>query len=147
MSNRFLHMYEGPHELIVKHASQRRMGQLAGTCFQRCTGLDISSVLDSITYDVDQVHGTAYHSRFMEFLKLAQKHNVLIDAGMTDPKRDRSNAPHAQADPDLFQRVYGRKEEGAFIRCAWENSTDGWNQAVRRRACEERGWNVVVDEG
>src|SRR3546814_10415922 len=77
--NRFLHVVEGPHDLMAKHAMQRRMGQLTGTCFQRCTGLDVISVLPSINYDLDQVHGTASHSRFMEILTLAQKPNVLLD--------------------------------------------------------------------
>lgn len=126
--NRFLHVVEGPEDLMAKHAMQRRLGQLTGTCFQRCTGLDVISVLHSITYDVDQEHGTEYHPRYLEFLKRAQRHNILIAAGMTDPKGDRSKPPSQQADPDLFLRITGRTDDGVFIRGAKAHMTGGWNQ-------------------
>ena len=61
--NRFLHIVESPDDLVLKNRMQRRMGQLTGTCFQRCAGLDTISVLHSITYDIDQKHGTDYHQR------------------------------------------------------------------------------------
>jgi 4-hydroxybutyryl-CoA dehydratase/vinylacetyl-CoA-Delta-isomerase len=38
--NRFLHITTSAEDLQAKHAMQRRLGQLTGTCFQRCTGLD-----------------------------------------------------------------------------------------------------------
>ena len=94
---------------------QRRLGQLTGTCFQRCTGLDTISVLHSVTFDIDHDHGTGYHERYLDFLKLAQRHNILIAAGMTDPKGDRSKAPHEQADPDVFLHVTGRNDQGFFL--------------------------------
>jgi 4-hydroxybutyryl-CoA dehydratase / vinylacetyl-CoA-Delta-isomerase len=126
--NRFLHLVESPEDLQAKHAMQRRLGQLTGTCFQRCTGLDAISVMHSITYDLDQVHGTGYHERYLEFLGEAQRHNVLISAGMTDPKGDRSKPPSEQANPDLFLRVVGRTDDGIFIRGAKAHMTGGWNQ-------------------
>src|SRR5690606_27788051 len=76
--NRFLHIVESPEDLVMKNKMQRRMGQLTGTCFQRCAGLDTISVLHSITYDIDQKHGTQYHQRYLEFLKLAQKNNIIL---------------------------------------------------------------------
>jgi 4-hydroxybutyryl-CoA dehydratase/vinylacetyl-CoA-Delta-isomerase len=126
--NRFLHIVESPQDLIAKHTMQRRLGQLTGTCFQRCTGLDAISVLHSLTYDMDGRHGTGYHARYLEFLAEAQRHNVLISAGMTDPKGDRSKPPHEQADPDLYLHVSGRNEDGIFIRGAKAHMTGGWNQ-------------------
>lgn len=126
--NRFLHIVESPDDLQAKHAMQRRMGQITGTCFQRCTGLDTISVLHSVTYDIDEQHGTPYHQRFLEFLKLAQRKNMLIAAGMTDPKGDRSKPPHQQADPDLFLHVSARTEKGIYIRGAKAHMTGGWNQ-------------------
>lgn len=126
--NRFLHIVEGPDDLLAKHAMQRKLGQLTGTCFQRCTGLDTISVLHSITYDVDQDTGSNYHQRFLDFLKLAQEHNVLIAAGMTDPKGDRSKAAHEQVDPDLYLHVSRRTEEGVYLRGAKAHMTGGWNQ-------------------
>ena len=125
--NRFLHIVESPHDLVMKNRMQRRMGQLTGTCFQRCAGLDTISVLHSITFDIDQKHGTPYHQRYLDFLKLAQQHNIIIGAGMTDPKGDRSKRPAEQADPDLFLHVTRRTEEGVYITGAKAHMTGGLN--------------------
>jgi len=125
--NRFLHIVESPHDLVMKNRMQRRMGQLTGTCFQRCAGLDTISVLHSITFDIDQKHGTPYHQRYLDFLKLAQQHNIIIGAGMTDPKGDRSKRPAEQADPDLFLHVTRRTTEGVFITGAKAHMTGGLN--------------------
>ncbi|MBW3648812.1 MAG: 4-hydroxybutyryl-CoA dehydratase, partial [Actinobacteria bacterium] len=126
--NRFLHVVEGPDDLVMKHKMQRRLGQNTGTCFQRCTGLDAISVLHSLTYDIDAAHDTTYHQRYLDFLKQAQAHNILIAAGMTDPKGDRSKPPHQQKDPDLFLHISGRNDHGIFIRGAKAHMTGGWNQ-------------------
>ena len=126
--NRFLHIVESPGDLVMKNKMQRRMGQITGTCFQRCTGLDTISVLHSITYDIDQKHGTQYHQRYMDWLKEAQRKNILIAAAMTDPKGDRSKRPHEQADPDMFMHISGRNDKGIFVRGAKAHMTGGWNQ-------------------
>ena len=34
---------------------------------------------------------------------------------MTDPKGDRSKAPHEQSDPDLFLHVVRRDEKGIYV--------------------------------
>ncbi len=125
--NRFLHIVKSPDDLVMKGKMQRRLGQLTGTCFQRCTGLDVISVLHSITYDIDRKHGTSYHPRFLEFLKRAQRTNVMIAAGMTDPKGDRSKRPSEQADPDLFMHVVKRTKDGVFVRGAKAHMTGGLN--------------------
>ena len=125
--NRFLHIVGSPEDLVAKNKMQRRMGQLTGTCFQRCAGLDTISVLHSITYDIDQAHGTDYHARYLRFMAQAQRHNIIIGAGMTDPKGDRSRRPHQQADPDLFMRVTRRTREGLYVKGAKAHMTGGWN--------------------
>jgi 4-hydroxybutyryl-CoA dehydratase/vinylacetyl-CoA-Delta-isomerase len=125
--NRFLHIVGSPNDLVMKNRMQRRMGQLTGTCFQRCAGLDTISVLHSITYDIDQKHGTAYHQRYLEFMRHAQRNNVIIGAGMTDPKGDRSKRPSDQADPDLFLHVSHRTEKGIYIKGAKAHMTGGLN--------------------
>jgi len=126
--NRFLHIPQSPEDLVQKHKMQRRLGQLTGTCFQRCTGLDTLSVLHSITFDVDRKYGTVYHQRYIEFLKKAQKNNVLIAAGMTDPKGDRSKRPHQQVDQDMFMRVAERTDQGVYVTGVKAHMTGGWNQ-------------------
>jgi len=125
--NRFLHIVGSPEDLVMKNKMQRRMGQLTGTCFQRCAGLDTISVLHSITYDIDQKHGTEYHQRYLRFMKQAQRHNIIIGAGMTDPKGDRSKRPSEQADPDLFMRVVKRDDKGLYVRGAKAHMTGGLN--------------------
>ena len=125
--NRFLHIPTSPDQLVKKNRMQRRLGQITGTCFQRCAGLDCVSVLHSITYDIDAAHGTEYHPRFIAFLKKLQQHNLIIAAGMTDPKGDRSKAPHEQEDQDLFLRVTGRNEKGLFVSGAKAHMTGGLN--------------------
>ncbi|WP_244884491.1 4-hydroxyphenylacetate 3-hydroxylase family protein [Sphingobium cupriresistens] len=125
--NRFLHIVGSPHDLVMKNRMQRRMGQLTGTCFQRCAGLDTISVLHSITYDIDQAHGTSYHQRYLDFMKEAQRNNIILGAGMTDPKGDRSKRPSEQADPDLFLHVSRRTEKGIYVRGAKAHMTGGLN--------------------
>lgn len=125
--NRFLHIAGSPQDLVMKNRMQRRMGQLTGTCFQRCAGLDTISVLHSITYDIDQKHDTEYHQRYLRFMAEAQRNNVIIGAGMTDPKGDRSKRPHEQSDPDLFMRVTKRTDDGLYVKGAKAHMTGGWN--------------------
>lgn len=125
--NRFLHIVGSPEDLVMKNRMQRRMGQITGTCFQRCAGLDTISVLHSITYDIDQKCGTGYHQRYLNFMQHAQRNNVIIGAGMTDPKGDRSKRPHEQADPDLFMRVTRRNEKGLYVSGAKAHMTGGLN--------------------
>lgn len=125
--NRFLHIVGSPEDLVMKNRMQRRLGQLTGTCFQRCAGLDTISVLHSITYDIDAKHGTPYHQRYLEFMRHAQRNNIIIGAGMTDPKGDRSKRPSEQVDPDLFLHVTRRTEHGVYVTGAKAHMTGGLN--------------------
>ncbi len=125
--NRFLHIVGSPVDLVMKNRMQRRLGQLTGTCFQRCAGLDTISVLHSITYDIDAAHGTSYHQRYLEFMRHAQRNNIIIGAGMTDPKGDRSKRPSEQSDPDLFMHVTRRTERGLYVTGAKAHMTGGLN--------------------
>ncbi len=126
--NRFLHIAESPQDLVDKARMQRELGRRTGTCFQRCVGLDALMTLHSLTFEVDRDRGTTYHQRFLDFLVEAQRRNVLIAGGMTDPKGDRSRRPHEQDDEDLFLHVSGRNEHGVFLRGAKAHMTGGWNQ-------------------
>ena len=147
--NRFLHIAGSPDDLVMKNRMQRRLGQLTGTCFQRCAGLDCISVLHSITYDIDQKHGTFYHQRYLEFLKEAQRRNVIIAAGMTDPKGDRSKAPHQQDDPDLFLRIVKRDASGIWISGAKMHQTGAVNShwlivmPTMRMTEADKDWSFV----
>jgi len=125
--NRFLHFAGSTDDLVMKGRMQRRLGQLTGTCFQRCVGMDGINVLHSITYEIDQTHQTRYHERFLAFLKQAQHNNIVLAGAMTDPKGDRSKRPSEQADPDLFMHVTKRTEAGIYITGAKAHMTGGLN--------------------
>ena len=132
--NRFLHIAESPEDLVMQNKMQRRLGQLTGTCFQRCVGMDAFNSLHSVTYEIDEAHGTAYHERFVDFVKMAQQQGYVIGGAMTDVKGDRSKAPHEQDDPDMFVRVTKRTEEGVYIRGAKAHQT----------GCVNAHWLVVM---
>ena len=116
--NRFLHIATTPADLVAQNHMQRRLGQLTGTCFQRCVGMDALNTLHSVTHEMDARHGTPYHSRFLDFLRHVQSLNLVIGGAMTDPKGDRSKAPHQQPNPDAFLHVTRRTPEGVYIRGA-----------------------------
>lgn len=114
--NRFLHVATSPEDLVMQNKMQRRLGQLTGTCFQRCVGMDAFNALHSVTFDIDRDRGTSYHQRFRDFIAFAQQRNYVIGGAMTDVKGDRGKAPHEQADPDLFVHVSRRDDKGIYVR-------------------------------
>jgi 4-hydroxybutyryl-CoA dehydratase / vinylacetyl-CoA-Delta-isomerase len=87
---------------------QRLLGQMTGSCFQRCVGMDAMNAVDSTTWEIDAALGTVYHERFLNFLEMVQADDLVVDGAMTDVKGDRALAPCRQADPDMFCRVVER---------------------------------------
>jgi 4-hydroxybutyryl-CoA dehydratase/vinylacetyl-CoA-Delta-isomerase len=121
--NRFLHVATSAEELVAQNMMQRRLGQNTGTCFQRCVGMDAFNALYSVTYEIDEKHGTPYHERLKSFLIAMQEGNYVVGGAMTDVKGDRSKAPHEQHDPDLFVHVTKRNEEGIWLKGAKAHQT------------------------
>lgn len=121
--NRFLHIAESAEDLVNQNKMQRKLGQLTGTCFQRCVGMDALNSLYSVTYEIDEKHKTPYHKRLVEFIKMIQKENFVIGGAMTDPKGDRSKAPSEQEDPDVFLRVVEKNDKGIVVRGAKAHQT------------------------
>ena len=121
--NRFLHIVENPEDLVNQNRMQRKLGQLTGTCFQRCVGMDALNSLYSTTYEIDLKHGTKYHDRFKEFVKMVQSENFVIGGAMTDVKGDRSLTPSQQEDPDMFVHVTKRDNKGVFLSGAKAHQT------------------------
>lgn len=147
--NRFLHVPVNPDDLVTKHEMQRELGRRTGTCFQRCVGLDAIGTCHSVTFDIDAKNGTNYHERFLDFLRRAQAANVVIGGAMTDPKGDRSKAPHQQSDPDLFLRVNKRDGKGIYVSGAKMHQTGAVNShwlifmPTMRMTEADREWSVV----
>ncbi|MBQ3436999.1 MAG: 4-hydroxyphenylacetate 3-hydroxylase family protein [Fusobacterium sp.] len=121
--NRFAHIHQSPEDLVNKVKMQRLLGQKTASCFQRCVGMDAFNATYSTTYDMDQKLGTDYHEKFKKFLVYCQKNDLTVDGAMTDPKGDRSLAPSAQEDPDMFLHIVERRENGIIVRGAKAHQT------------------------
>ena len=121
--NRFLHVASNEQDLYMQNVMQRKLGQLTGTCFQRCVGMDAFNALYSVTYEIDEKYGTNYFEKLKKFLTEMHKYNYVVGGAMTDVKGDRSKAPHEQDDPDLYVRVVKRDEKGAYISGAKAHQT------------------------
>lgn len=132
--NRFLHIATSADDLVNQNKMQRRLGQLTGTCFQRCVGMDALNSLHSVTFEIDEAHGTEYHQRFIGFVSDMQRQGFVIGGAMTDVKGDRSKAPHEQADPDMFVHVTRRTDDGVYISGAKAHQT----------GCLNSHWLIVM---
>ncbi|MBQ6662713.1 MAG: 4-hydroxyphenylacetate 3-hydroxylase family protein [Firmicutes bacterium] len=125
--NRFCHIHQSTEDLINKVKMQRLLGQKTASCFQRCVGMDAFNAVYSTTYEIDEKYGTGYHERFKKFLIYVQNNDLTVDGAMTDPKGDRSKAPHQQADPDLFVRIKEVRPDGIVVRGAKVHQTGSIN--------------------
>jgi len=148
--NRFTHVTTCAEDVVLQNRMQRRLGQLTGTCFQRCVGMDAFNSLYSVTHEIDQRHGTDYHRRLVEFIRLVQRGNLVVGGAMTDPKGDRGAGPSGQQDPDLYLRVVERRADGLVLRGAKAHQTGCINShwivvmpTIRLRP-EDRDWAVVA---
>ena len=77
--------------------------------------MDALNSIYSTTYEIDLKHGTDYHKKFKEFVKMVQSENLVIGGAMTDVKGDRSLTPSQQEDPDMFVHVTKRDNSGVYI--------------------------------
>lgn len=132
--SRFLHVCLSADDLVKQNKMQRRLGQLTGTCFQRCVGMDAFNALYSVTHDMDAEAGSEYHARLKAFLTDMHRGNFVVGGAMTDVKGDRSKPPHQQADPDLYVHVTRRTDEGVYISGAKAHQT----------GCINSHWMVVM---
>jgi len=147
--NRFLHIVESAQDLVDQNRMQRKLGQLTGTCFQRCVGMDALNSLYSTTYEIDQKYGTEYHKRLVEFIKMLQQENLMIGGAMTDVKGDRGLSPSQQEDPDMFVHVTRRNDKGVYITGAKAHQTGCINShwiiamPTMRLKSEDRDYAII----
>ena len=121
--NRFTHLHQSTEDLMNKVKMQRLLGQKTASCFQRCVGMDSFNAVFSTTYEIDEKYGTHYHENFKKFLTMVQDNDLTVDGAMTDPKGDRSKAPHEQADPDMYLHIVERRPDGIVVRGAKAHQT------------------------
>ena len=132
--NRFLHIAESNEDLFLQNKMQRKLGQLTGTCFQRCVGMDAFNALHSVTFEIDEKCNTEYHKNFINFLTEMHKNNLVIGGAMTDVKGDRSKLPHEQEDEDVYLRIVKRTQDGVYVKGAKAHQT----------GCINSHWMVVM---
>lgn len=108
--NRFTHIFASEADLHAKQRMQRTLGQVTGTCFQRCVGMDALNAVYNVTYEM----GDGLHERFLAYLRYVQGNDLVVCGAMTDPKGDRSKPPAAQ--PDMYVRIVARTEDSLVIR-------------------------------
>jgi 4-hydroxybutyryl-CoA dehydratase/vinylacetyl-CoA-Delta-isomerase len=132
--NRFLHITQSADDVVMQSRMQRRLGQLTGTCFQRCVGMDAFNSLYSVTWEIDRARGTDYHRRLIRFIGHCQCLDLVVGGAMTDPKGDRSKGPTQQADPDLYTRIVEHRDDGVVIRGAKAHQT----------GCVNSHWIIVM---
>ena len=132
--NRFLHIAESNEDLFLQNKMQRKLGQLTGTCFQRCVGMDAFNALHSVTFEIDEKYNTEYHKNFINFLTEMHKYNLVIGGAMTDVKGDRSKLPHEQEDEDVYLRIVKRTQDGVYVKGAKAHQT----------GCINSHWMVVM---
>ncbi len=125
--NRFSHLHQSTEDLVNKVKMQRLMGQKTASCFQRCVGMDAFNAVYSTTFEIDEKYGTSYHENFKKFLIMVQDEDLTVDGAMTDPKGDRSKAPHQQNDPDMYVHVVERRADGIVVRGAKCHQTGSIN--------------------
>lgn len=146
--NRFAHIHQSTEDLKNKVKMQRLLGQKTASCFQRCVGMDAFNAEYSTTFEIDKKYGTNYHENFKKFLKFVQKNDLVVDGAMTDPKGDRSRAPHAQDDADLFVRIKERRPDGIVVRGAKCHQTGSvnshWHIVMPTQAMKEEDSDYAV---
>lgn len=125
--NRFCHLHQSIEDLINKVKLQRILGQLTGTCFQRCVGMDSFNATFITTFEIDKKYSTNYHQRFREYMLQVEANDWTVDGCMTDVKGDRSKRPADQTDPDMYVRVVERRKDGIIIRGAKAHQTGAIN--------------------
>ncbi len=132
--SRFLHVCTNVEDLVLQNKMQRKLGQLTGTCFQRCVGMDAFNALYSVTFEMDEKYGKGYHERLKSFLTKMHQYNYVVGGAMTDVKGDRSLPPHLQEDKDMFVHISKRTKQGVYISGAKAHQT----------GCINSHWLVVM---
>jgi 4-hydroxybutyryl-CoA dehydratase/vinylacetyl-CoA-Delta-isomerase len=121
--NRFCHIHHSTQDLVNKVKMQRLLGQKTASCFQRCVGMDAFNALYSTTFETDRQYKTNYFENFKKFAIATEENDWTVDGAMTDPKGDRSLAPHAQPDADMYLHVVERRPNGIVVRGAKAHQT------------------------
>jgi 4-hydroxybutyryl-CoA dehydratase/vinylacetyl-CoA-Delta-isomerase len=146
--SRFIKFYTSPDDLLAKVRMLKFLAQRIGGCYMRCTGMDAISSVGIELYNCDQKYGTKYWPKFIEFVKLLQKDDLVLFSGVTDVKGDRALRPSQQKDPDMYLRVVSRDSKGIVVRGAKIHQTGSlcahWGIVVPTREMREADKDYAV---
>jgi len=122
--NRFVHIHQGPEDLVAKVKLLRKLSHKTGTCFQRCVGWDALNTLYVISGKIAEREGRKeYLNRFIEYLKYVQRNDLALAGAMTDVKGVRTLRPSEQPNRDAYVHVVEEKAGGIVVRGAKANIT------------------------
>ena len=123
--SRAMHIHQSNEDLQKRLVMARLSSQKLGTCNYRCPGNEMLPSLASTTWEMDQDKGTEYHQRFNEYLKYAQKEDLVVSGSVTDTKGDRSKRPLEQ-DPDSYVHVVEKRADGIVVNGAKQHATGAY---------------------
>jgi aromatic ring hydroxylase len=111
-------------------------------------GTDALFGLLRVSSAIDRQHGTAYGSRVKAFYDRCRQQDLALAVAQTDVKGDRSLAPSAQADPDLYVHIAERRADGIVVRGAKAHTSVSTNAneliVLPTRALGERDRDYAV---
>jgi len=84
--NRYTHVSTSREDLVRKAEAGTFTAERLGTCIYRCVGYDAFHALAGTTWEMDRDLATAYHPRFMEFLKMVQEKDLSVAGALTEPR-------------------------------------------------------------
>lgn len=114
--SRFLHIDKSREDLILRLEAMKIVNTVIGDCNYRCTGHDALNALFPTTYEIDREYGTDYHIRLKKYIRMIQRHDLLVLGAMTDPKGDRSKSPKDQPVKDVYLHVVEERRDGIIVR-------------------------------
>ncbi|MBW1784448.1 MAG: aromatic ring hydroxylase [Deltaproteobacteria bacterium] len=123
--SRALHIHQSREDLHKRLDMARLSSQKLGTCNYRCPGNEMLPSLAATTWEIDNDMGTEYHQRFNEFMRYAQKNDLVVSGSVTDPKGDRSKRPLEQ-DPDYYVHVVEKRTDGIVVSGAKQHATGAY---------------------
>jgi 4-hydroxybutyryl-CoA dehydratase/vinylacetyl-CoA-Delta-isomerase len=116
--NRYTYSCASTEDLIKKAEAGTFTAEMLGTCIYRCVGLDAFHALASTCWEMDRDLGTAYHPRFLEYLKMVQRKDLSVAGALTEPRGKRNQKTLEWPDPFLSLKIVEKNKDGIVVRGA-----------------------------
>ena len=117
--SRYLSIIMSAEDMYANSNMKRLMFHITGTCTGgRCAGWAALNSMFVTTWEMDKKFDTNYHQRLLTWLKSAQARDITIAGALTDAKGDRTKAPSAQNDKDVYLHLVEKRPDGIVVRGA-----------------------------